>query len=207
MGNKLFQAYAIVFSAFIIFLVQNIESGNYMSYLLALFIITSALYISLKKHLDNKLPEGLSITPDLFLTTSIILLIVSITDGLSSPFFFLLYFPLFLFAFIATSSSIWVYLLAIAFFFLPQVISQAQIDILIKYSSFLLVTPLAYFFSLEIERRKKLDEKIEAKTEDIIQGAEALKDSSDNPEEIEALETIIEEAQAVQEDINPSNEK
>ncbi|TAK57431.1 MAG: hypothetical protein EPO24_09900 [Bacteroidetes bacterium] len=75
-------------------------------------------------------------------------------------------------------------------------------ETLIKLGSVLLLAPIAYFISKEFERRQLFGRKLEAKTNEIIQEAILLKEDviSSNPDEEEALDEIIEEAQSLKED-------
>ncbi len=72
----------------------------------------------------------------------------------------------------------------------------------IKLGSLLLIAPIAYFFGREFERRGKITDKIEAKTEEIISEAQALQEDPkiQSTEESQAIENIIEEASSLQKD-------
>lgn len=201
-SKQILEGSSIVLAVFFVFLVQNTILITYNSYLLAILIIFSAIYISLKRR--SKSPSSLfSGSPaELFGLISIIVLMVSLTNGLSSPLFFFLYFILFLLAFMCESVTIWIFLTSILLFFLPIVLQSVSSDSLIKMGSLVLISPIAYFIGREFERRQLLNRKIESKTDEIIQEARLLKEDGTpkGQDESEAIDEIIEEASSLKED-------
>ncbi len=201
-SKQILEGSSIVLAVFFVFLVQNTVLITYNSYLLAILIIFSAIYISLKRR--SKSPSSLfSGSPvELFGLISIIVLMVSLTNGLSSPLFFFLYFILFLLAFMCESITIWIFLTSILLFFLPIVLQSVSSDSLIKMGSLVLISPIAYFIGREFERRQLLNRKIESKTDEIIQEARLLKEDGTpkGQDESEAIDEIIEEASSLKED-------
>ena len=201
-SKQILEGSSIVLAVFFVFLVQNTVLITYNSYLLAILIIFSAIYISLKRR--SKSPSSLfSGSPaELFGLISIIVLMVSLTNGLSSPLFFFLYFILFLLAFMCESVTIWIFLTSILLFFLPIVLQSVSSDSLIKMGSLVLISPIAYFIGREFERRQLLNRKIESKTDEIIQEARLLKEDGTpkGQDESEAIDEIIEEASSLKED-------
>jgi len=201
-SKQILEGSSIVLAVFFVFLVQNTVLITYNTYLLAILIIFSAIYISLKKR--SKSPSSLfSGNPvELFGLISIIMLMVSLTNGLSSPLFFFLYFILFLLAFMCESITIWIFLTSILLFFLPIVLQNTSSDSLIKMGSLVLISPISYFIGKEFERRQLLNRKIESKTDEIIQEARLLKEDGTpkGQDESEAIDEIIEEAQSLKSD-------
>lgn len=196
------QSLAIFLGIVFVFMVQITEISNYISYLLAILIVFTAIYISMKKR-SKSASELFTGSPlELFTITSIILFIIVLTNGLSSPLFFLLYFILFLLAFMASNITIWVFMMTVLLFFVPEASANINTDTLLKLGSLVLLAPIAYFVGHELERRQVLNKKIEAKTDEIIQEAEAIKENG-NPsysEENEAIDEIIEEAESLKKD-------
>ncbi len=98
--------------------------------------------------------------------------------------------------------TIWIFLVSILLYFLPDAASNLTNDTFIKLGSLILIAPIAFFLGRELERRQLLNRRIEAKTDDIIQEAEVLKSTTDasSQEEIEAIDEIIEEAESLKED-------
>jgi len=95
-------------------------------------------------------------TFSLHLIALLINLIIFSTNGLNSPFFFLLYFFLFIIAFQNPSSSTLTYS-----FFLVLILSQSlnSFTSVITLSSLLLITPLAWFIGRQVSEKTK-NEKI-----------------------------------------------
>jgi hypothetical protein len=199
--NKFLKSISIFLGIAFIFLVQNTEFSTYSSYLLAILIIFSSIYISLKKRSASR-SELFSGQPlELFGLSSIIVLIISITSGLASPLFFFLYFFLFILAFIAPSEAVWVFLASIILFFIPQIMHDHTSDVIVKIGSLVLLSPIAYFIGREFERRELLAKKIDDKTDEIIQNAANIKETRGlTNEEDEAIDEIIEEAQSLKDD-------
>jgi hypothetical protein len=201
-SHRFTKGIGILFGVMSVFIIQNTPLSNYSSYLLAVLIIISVLTLGVK----NKSKLASSITTDgpveLFSIISIITLIISLTGNIASPFFFFFYFIFFLFAFISEPLSIWVLLASLLLYFFPEFSQPLTATTLIKIGSLIFMAPVAYFVSTEVNRRKQLNKKIEAKTDEIIQEAEALKEDSSprDPNSNEAINEIIEEAQSLKED-------
>lgn len=83
---------------------------------------------------------------------------------------------------------------------MPETLNNPTTENIVKIISFLLLSPIGYFVGRELERRRSLSDKIEAKTDEIIQDAQNLKDTTSEPDEDEALDEIIEEAESLKED-------
>ncbi len=99
--------------------------------------------------------------------------------------------------------TIWIFALSVLLFFVPQASNNLTPDTFIKLGSLLLISPIAFFVGNELERRQILNRKIESKTDEILQEATILKEEegTKNPDEAEAIDEIIEEAQSLQDDI------
>jgi hypothetical protein len=179
----------------------------------------AAIYISImrrrertiildEKNLNSDFPDQrvtplhlLSSSLELFAIITIITLIISLTGLIASPLFFFLYFVLFLLAFVYSPVTIWVFLITIILYFIPSAINSASTDTFIKLLSLLLIAPIAYFVGKEFERRQLISKRIEAKTNDIIHDAEALREETvPNSEEDETIEELIEEAESLRRD-------
>lgn len=206
------QGLAIIAAIAFVFVVQNSTFSSYSSYLLALLIVFSGIYISIKRR-SKPVAQGTSLTGraselfngnplELFAIISIITFIIALTNGLFSPLFFFLYFILFLLAFLCEPITVWVFLISMVLYLFPQFMSSLNTDSIIKLGSLLLIAPIAYFIAREFERRQKLAKKVESKTNEIIQEASILKsEDGTTPDEDEAIDEIIEEAKSLQEDV------
>lgn len=201
-SHRFLKGIGILFGVMSVFIIQNTPLSTYSSYLLAILIIISILTLGVK----NKSKLASSITTDgpveLFSIISIITLIISLTGNITSPFFFFFYFIFFLIAFISEPISIWVLLASLLLYFLPEFSQPLTASVLIKIGSLIFMAPVAYFVSIEVARRKQLNKKIEAKTDEIIQEAHLLKEDSSprGDESNEVISEIIEEAQSLKED-------
>lgn len=203
MQNKsVIESSSIILGIASVFLIEITFLSTYASYLLAFLIIFSIIYITFKKR--SKTPSQLFTgSPiELYGLTTVIVLIIAITNGLTSPLFFFLYFLLFLLAFMGEAITVWVFLATIILYFIPEASKSMDSNTFIKLGSLLLITPISYFVSKELERRQLLNQQIDVKTDEIIQDAEALKEAVDptQPEEAEAIDEIIEEAQSLKDD-------
>lgn len=202
MKNNIYtQSVSILLGLGFVFFIQISFLSTYSSYLLAILIIFASIYITLRKRSKTSSELFTGSPLELFGIVAIITLIVSLTGGIDSPLFFFVYFLLFLLAFMSSTLSVWVFAFAIILFFLPQISSTFDTNTVIKVGSIILLSPIAYFVANELQRRELLRGEIEAKTDDIIQEAEAIKETT-NPsaEESEAIDEIIEEASSLRED-------
>lgn len=197
-----FSTASIIIAVVSVYLFQSTFLSSYSSYMLALLVIFFAIYISIKKRSKSASELFTGSSPEIFGIISITLLIILLTGSLASPLFFFLYFILFLLAFMSTATSVWVFLISLILYFMPEVLSKFDSDTFIKIGSLLLIAPIAYFIAKEFERRQVLSRRIESKTEEIISDAQVLKESSNrsDPAENEAIDEIIEEAESLKED-------
>lgn len=200
---QILEGSSIVLSVFTVFIISNSFLSDYSSYLLAFLIIFCAIYISIKKRSKPASELFTSSPTEIFGIISIILLIIVLTGGLASPLFFFLYFILFLLAFLSESITIWIFLVSIILFFIPEASRSFTSETIIKIGSLLLISPIAFFVARELAHRAILSRRIQAKTDEIIQEAEVLReDAGLSPEKNEAIDEIIEEATSLQDDSN-----
>ncbi|MDD2224610.1 MAG: hypothetical protein PHP97_00405 [Candidatus Shapirobacteria bacterium] len=104
-------------------------------------------------------------TFSLHLVALLINIIIFSTNGLNSPFFFLIYFFLFIIAFQNPSSSTLTYSL-----FLVLILSQSlnSFNSVITLSSLLLITPLAWFMGKQFSEKTKNEEIITEDETDVL---------------------------------------
>lgn len=200
--KQLIPSLSVALGVLLTFLVQNSQFNTLSSYLLAVFIVFSAIYIMLNQRSASR-QKLLSGNPlELFALSVIVMLILSLTGSLNSPLFFFLFLFIFTLPFITRKTAVIAFSTCALLFFLPEIIRETTQDSLIKIGSIILLSPIAYFVGYELERRQKLGEKIKEKTETIVEDAQALKEDGDlrHPEETEALDEIIEEADSLNKD-------
>lgn len=198
---QIIESSSIILAVFSVFIIKQSFLISYAPYLLGILIIFFTIYISIKKRSKSASQLFTGSPLELFGIVSIILLIILLTQGLGSPLYFFLYLIMFLLVFMAEPVTIWIFLLSIVLYFLPESINNFNNDTLVKIGSLILIAPIAFFTGRELERRQLLNRKIEAKTSDIIQEAEVLRDTgTSSDEELEAIDEIIEEAESLKED-------
>ncbi len=141
-----------------------------------------------KEILSGSLIEVFGITTSIFLT-------IFLTDSTNSPLFFLLYFLLFGIAFLMEPHAVFIFLAGILVLFVPEMLPGIDITELARMGGLLLISPIAYFFGREFQRREKLEKEVEDTTEKIIEEAEAVKNSEKLEDEIDGeIDEIIESA-------------
>lgn len=91
---------------------------------------------------------------------AVILLLITSTGSLSSGLFFLLYFLLFALVFLFLPETAFVFALACFLFFLPDSLKTDTVNSLLKLSSLLLVSPVAYFFGRIFRMENKEQEEL-----------------------------------------------
>ena len=91
-----------------------------------------------------------------FLLTSVILLLISSTGNLESPFFFLLYFLPFVLSFLLSPSSALVFSLLSCAFFLQALIAADYVRGMVQIGSFIGIAPLAFYFGSEYRDHQRL---------------------------------------------------
>lgn len=130
--------------------------SNYLYFAPQLIAITSVAILIL--YFTKK-------TFSLHLIALLINIIIFSTNGLNSPFFFLIYFFLFIVAFQNPSSSTLTYSL-----FLVLILSQSlnSFTSIITLSSLLLITPLAWFMGKQFSEKTKNEEIITDDETDVL---------------------------------------
>jgi len=143
---------------------------------------------------------------DVFALNTAIFLLIYATGQMASWFFFLLYFLGFGITFIFEPVSVFVFAVGTIAIFLPEVIKNGgSIGTYIQLGSFILMSPLPYFFGKEYQDREKeeetiveLEERSEEAGKTIAKDVEeVLKDEKKNlPEkDVEKLNEILEESE------------
>lgn len=143
-----------------------------------------------------------------FLLNTSSLLLIQATGGLHSILFFLLYFLSFYISFMLQSETVFLFTGAALFFFLPEAITGDILNNIAKIISFLLLSPLSYFFGKEIILREKELKEITFLKEDAQERAERIiKDVSDlvknegkvlKEDDLAKLHDIVEESRQLQ---------
>ena len=89
-NKSITESLSVVLGVITVFAVQITFLASYSSYILAFFIVFSIIYITVKKRsvASSQLFSGSPV--EMYGLAAVITLIVSITNGLSSPLFFFL---------------------------------------------------------------------------------------------------------------------
>ncbi len=141
---------------------------------------------------------------------TIILLLIFSTGSTNSPLFFLLYFLVFGIAFVLEPAVVIVFVIGIALIFMEDILKQNTLENLIKFGSFMLIAPLAFFFGREFKRRDKEEDKTEAIEERARDAADTISTDVDKvlkdekqtlkKEDVERLNEILEETESLREE-------
>ncbi len=198
------QSLVVILSfAFIFVWQQSILSGytiQTLGFLVFLFIITTAR----KRKTGSVDPVNFFNNDKLsiFALNTIIFLLVFATGSLNSSLFYLLCFLGFGIAFVFEPSVVFVFMLGAVLLFLPEAMRNDVSGNMLKLSSVVLITPLAYFFGKEYRKGEEKEgqlERLKAKTQaasdKIAENVREVLDDEDNPREAEKLNEILEETQ------------
>lgn len=121
----------------------------------------------------------------IFLLTTLILLLIFSTEGISSPLFFLLYFLGFGIAFVFEPITTFVFVIGVFLILFPDATKVDATNNLLKLGSIILISPLAYFFGKEYQKTDEQSEKITGLKERAGESADAI---SEDIEEVIASE-------------------
>ena len=164
--------------------------------LVFIFIILSA---GRKKQISLSGPWGV------FILNTVIFLVIFSTGGISSGFFFVLYFVVFAMAFVFDPNLAFIFAAGSLIVFLPVIFQGNTIENIIKIGSLFLISPLAYFFGNMFKKQEKNDDKV-------VEVKERAQDAADNiskdvqtvlsdekqklePQDVEKLNDILEETE------------
>lgn len=194
------QSTTIILSSITVFIILNTPLLPYLTPILALLIIFSVIYIIIKKRSkDNKeLLSGSGL--EVFGVFTAVLLIIFATGGITSSVFFLVYFLLFGLAFLFEPVVVLIFAICISAIFFEPTFKDDVFSNLIKSGSVIFLSPIAYFFGREFKRNRKLEEKIEQASDEIIEDADALLHSESatrKEEDLEEIDDIMKQANAL----------
>ena len=208
MRNALTQSVVIAISFLSVYLWKESELALYT--VPALGILTSLYLIATMrphsaKSARNKHANSLVIV---FLLNTSSLLLIQATGGLQSPLFFLLYFLAFYISFMLHAETVFLFTGAVLFYFLPETATGDSLSNVAKIASFLLLSPLAYFFGKEIVlHERQLSETKELKEDAQATAERIIKDVSDvvtnegttlKEEDLAKLHDIVEESRQLE---------
>ena len=201
----LLQSLLLLFSFALVFIWQQTSLSSYtlpiIGFLVVVFIISSFATSKGGKQISLGGPLGI------FILNTIILLFVFSTGGLSSGFFFLLYFVVFALVFVFEPYTIIAFAIGIVLIFIPEAIKGDIFGNFIKLGSIVLISPLAFFFGREYKKSGEDIEKIKEKTEEAAEKIQSEVEDvleEEKPklkkEDVEKLEEVIEETEKLREE-------
>ena len=198
------QSFILLLSFIIIFVWQNSFLATYTVPLLG-GMIALYLIIAARKKGAGFLSLGGEGPWGIFLLNTVIFLLIFSTGSITSPLFFLLYFLGFGVAFVFEPVITFVFVLGAVIVLLPDALQNDVTDSLIKLSSLILISPLAFFFGREYRQNEKENEEIEALKERTKDSAdtisedieEVIKDERENlkDKDMQKLNEILEETE------------
>lgn len=198
------QSFILLLSFIIIFVWQNSFLATYTVPLLG-GMIALYLIIAARKKGAGFLSLGGEGPWGIFLLNTVIFLLIFSTGSITSPLFFLLYFLGFGVAFVFEPVITFVFVMGAVIVLLPDALQNDVTDSLIKLSSLILISPLAFFFGREYRQNEKENEEIEALKERTNDSAdtisedieEVIKDERENlkDKDMQKLNEILEETE------------
>jgi len=193
----LLQSLLLLFSFALVFIWQVSPLSSYtlpiIGFLIIVYIISSLATTKRGKQISLDGPLGM------FILNTIILLFVFSTGGLSSGFFFLLYFVVFALVFVFEPYTIIAFTIGIVLIFIPEAIKGDVVGNFIRLGSIILISPLAFFFGREYKKSGEREDAIESIEKDV---KEVIKKEKVNlsKEDLEKLSDVVEETEKLREE-------
>ena len=188
--NFVLQSLVILLSIGFTIFIKSLFSNVIVSILGILVVLY--IILSNRKKIENF---------NLFILTTLILILVSSTGEISSPFFFFLYFLSFAIAFVFDPKVVFVFTIGLIVLFFPSSLNTDLTRNLILLFSLFLLSPLAFFLGIayqekqedkrRIEDMKKKAQSIENDIEDVLYDNK----QSLNPQAKGKLSEALEEAE------------
>jgi len=184
------------------------EQGPFSDFTVQLLAIMVLIYLVVQfvRRKLKKTDEVWGGIPDVFTLNTAIFLLIYATGQMASWFFFLLYFLGFGITFIFEPATVFVFALGTIAIFVPEVLKNGgSLGTYIQLGSFLLISPLPYFFGKEYRDREDEEQEIQQLAERSEEaGTTIAKDVEDvianekkslKPEDMEKLNEILEETE------------
>lgn len=197
-------SFVLILSFAIIFAWEQSPWTNFTVQVLALMVLIYLLSNVVRRRMKKTEPMWGGI-PDVFTLNTAIFLLIFATGQMASWFFFLLYFLGFGITFIFEPFTVFIFAIGTVCIFLPDVLTNGgSLGTYIQLGSFLLISPLPYFFGREYRDREQEEEQIVELTERSEEaGTTIAKDVEDvltheknlKPQDVEKLNEILEESQ------------
>ncbi len=188
----LLQSLLLLLSFALVFLWQASPLSSYTLPIIGFLIIVYAIssFSTTKKGKQISLDGPLG----MFILNTVILLFVFSTGGLSSGFFFLLYFVVFALVFVFEPYTIIAFTIGIVLVFIPDAIRDDVVGNFIRLGSIILISPLAFFFGREYKKSGEQQDAIESIEKDV---KEVIKKEKVNlsKKDLEKLSEVVEKTE------------
>src|SRR5579859_320049 len=161
--------FLILICSFLSILLEEHYLSDYRTQIIGLLILSYFAITFLRRKYQKNTAlsvEGFSSQSDIFIISTIILLLIIQTGSLYSPVFFLVYFLCFGITFVFEPISVFVFALGVLIIFFPQALTNHALENFIKIGSIFLIAPLAFFFGKEYKERVRLSQKVEKTKEE-----------------------------------------
>lgn len=149
------QSLLIMFSMAIILTATNTVVSDYLAPIVILFAITVGSFFFWKK---GETISDIMSSFFVFLITTGALLIIFMTGGLDSNFFFLSYLLIFAITFMFEPITIFVFLIALVIVFLNQAVKNDILSNIVRLAPLIVLSLLAFFFGNEYKKNEKEDQ-------------------------------------------------
>lgn len=181
--NTFFKETLLLMTCFIIIMIWQIYKVESWTTPLLSILTGGYLFSIHAPFLSSKQRESSAF----FFITLTILILINVTGGTLSPFFFLLFFLLFYLAFIFSPSLVFLFIIGTLIIFIPE--PAKTIDSVMKIASLGLFSPLAYFFGKASQERKTQQEELQSIHKNALliketEGKNLLKENRSRLEEI-----------------------
>lgn len=205
--NFLLQSLLLLLSFGLVFAWQQSPLSGHtiqiIGFLVLVYIISSLTGKKLKQiSLDG--PLGI------FVLNTVVLLFIFSTGGISSGFFFLLYFALFAIVFVFEPPAIVAFIVGAVLIFLPDALRDDVTGNFIKLGSLILISPLAFLLGKEHTKEdsdknpQETKNQIEDSIDEIEENVEDVASGEKNnlkPESVKKLKNVIEKTEELREEI------
>jgi len=147
------QSLILLLSFAFVFLWQQTILSQYTIHTFVVLVLIYLLLTARKKNFDLLNISG--DYPSVFVLTTMILLLVFSTGGLTSMLFFLLYFLGFGITFVFEPSLVFIFIIGVVLVFLPSALNNDVVGNFLSLGSLLLIAPFAFIFGRHIKEDEK----------------------------------------------------
>lgn len=185
------QSLTIFFSFLFVLIIVLTPLSSYMAPILGLVITISVIFIILMRRSKRHEELFMGSNREVFTVITAVMLAIFLTGALDSQLYFLLYFLIFGIVFLYNPATVFVLILGILVVFFESISEGSLATSLVKLGSLVFLSPIAYFFGREFQKKQRLEDNILEKTDRILKDTEALRKHGQS-EDIDEIEDIFE---------------